>query len=273
MDFAKLATIIPRLRTPIQLTGWLAVVAAGVMTQTVQAANVQAQISLGALGILLLVFGQLFHFINTSIPKKERGTLLLRMFVVFCIFIIGLIAATSYFFIRPSPAEVVLMDSAARIYGTGEEGSRLNSVALSQILDDVAQVDPEPTYAGWVLNRCEHVRRRNPPLVIIHQSAFCEARQDDANCHESERELLDFFRCMQDTRAKFIVYTRYAHGQVVLAAAEEQVPALAARLFLFPMTRPNADGGYTTYDFSDATIGRELQQLVRVILKSAANAT
>lgn len=271
MDVTRLTSAIPKLKTPLQLTGFLVVVAAVIMRNNVAAANVQVQISLGAIGVLLVIFGQLFHFIGTAIPKHQRARLLVTMFVLFCVFIIGLIAATSYFFIKANPSAIVLMDSSARIYGEGVGGPKLNSAILSVLLADVAATDTEATYPGWVADRCEQVRRKDPALVVLHQSAFCKETEANANCHDAERELFDFFRCMSDTQTKFLIYTRYAHGPAVLAAAEQNVPKMKGRLLPFPLTRPTPSGAFTTYDFDDDAIRRELKQQVRAILASSGD--
>lgn len=268
----KLAAFLPRLRTPLQLTGLIVIVAAVVMTQSAEAANIHANISLGAIGVLLLVFGQLFHFLGASIPAGQRGTVLVIMFVIFCLFVISLIGATSYFYIKKASPNIVLLDSTApaRVYSPMyKTQGRLNGAILTEILKDLpVTIVHDPTHPNWVVNRCEQIRKLDPALVIVHQSAFCSPEVTTADCHESEAELVDFFRCMADTRTKFMVYTRYAFGGAVIARAEEAVPQVKGRLIAFPMTRKTADERYLTHDFADPSIQRDLKQRVRGLLSA-----
>lgn len=267
----RLVETLPRLKTPLQLSGLVVIVAAIVMTQAVQAENTLAHISLGAIGVLLIVFGQLFPFMSTSIPKGRREHLLIRMFAVFCVFILALIALTGYFFAQ-TPTRIVLMDSFARVYPNDESGQfRLTGSTLSSILNDLPVViDQEPTYSDWVTDRCEQIRKENPELVIIHQSAFCPESETTANCHESESELHDFFACMKDTNSRFLMYTRYAYGSTVIAGVISQMPEMSGRITAFPMIRKGTTGAYQIHDFTEPAIQRELKQVVRDILQNDA---
>ena len=107
-------------------------------------------------------------------------------------------------------------------------------------------------------------------LVVIHQSAFCREEETTADCHESESELIDFFRCMRDTRTRFLVYTRYVFGAAVLVQAENEVPEMKGRLFPFSMTRRSSETKYTTFDFSESLIRRDLKQRVRELLQKGS---
>ena len=160
------------------------------------------------------------------------------------------------------------MDSIERAYpNSSHDGFRLTGSTLSLILNDLpVVVDHEVTYSNWVIERCEQIRKQNPALVIIHQSAFCPEEETTANCHDYEPELYDFFECMSGTDSQFLMYTRYAFGNSVIAGITSRNPELNGRIAAFPMTRERSPGTWEPHSFVEPAIQRELKQTVREVL-------
>lgn len=80
---------LPHIRTRVQLTA-LVVAVAGVSLIRVSSPDaVRAQIAAGSVGVCLVVFAQVFHFIH-QIPARSRLTLVLGLFVAFLLFSIAM---------------------------------------------------------------------------------------------------------------------------------------------------------------------------------------
>jgi tetratricopeptide (TPR) repeat protein len=84
---------IPKLKTKLQLTAFITSAAVIFLLRVVAPDNVPAQICSGLIGISLIVFAQLFQFLD-SFPARERGRVVLRLFGLFCIVTITLLALT-----------------------------------------------------------------------------------------------------------------------------------------------------------------------------------
>jgi len=97
----SLAEILPRLKKPFQLVGLIMLIAGGVATRAVEPKAVQVTICAGAIGVLFIVFGQVFSAIP-SFPAASRVRLILSLFSIFVVFVLALIGLTGYFLTKLS---------------------------------------------------------------------------------------------------------------------------------------------------------------------------
>src|SRR5437868_7782376 len=88
--FNELIKALPAIRTKFQLTGLIVGVAAFVAVKFAAPDAIVAQISAGAIGVLFLVFGQIFQSIP-SFPEHQRVTLVITLFITFVVFILVLV--------------------------------------------------------------------------------------------------------------------------------------------------------------------------------------
>lgn len=120
---SRLVQILPQIKGRFQLAGLAIVVAAFVTVHAVAPSAVKAQISAGAIGVLFIVFGQVFTALD-RFPAAHRAGLIITLFVLFCVFVLSLIVVTSIF-IRddksPSEQEVSdLYDQIVPVVGAWE---------------------------------------------------------------------------------------------------------------------------------------------------------
>ena len=94
--FSRLAMMLPRVRSKFAVAGVLITVAGFIATRSVAPDAVQAQVSAGAIGVLFLVFGQVFHHLS-SFPERDRLRLITRLFVLFVILVLALLVITGFF--------------------------------------------------------------------------------------------------------------------------------------------------------------------------------
>lgn len=94
--FAQIASLLPKLRNRFALIGLVVAVAGFVATRVAAPEYVHAQIAAGTVGVLFLVFGQVFHHLG-SFPEVERTRLISRLFVIFVILVLSLVGLTGYF--------------------------------------------------------------------------------------------------------------------------------------------------------------------------------
>lgn len=92
----NISKIIPKIKNKIQLIGLIVVVVGYVTTKIVAPEMVIAQISAGSIGVLILVFAQLFEYID-KFPKKDRVHFVQTLFIVFACFTLLLLFITGYF--------------------------------------------------------------------------------------------------------------------------------------------------------------------------------
>jgi hypothetical protein len=93
---SRLAGLLPRIKTRLQLSGLAIAVGAWVAVRTISPNALKAQISAGAIGIAFVVFGQVFSALGTF-EAAQRAKLIIALFVIFCIFVLSLIVVTSLF--------------------------------------------------------------------------------------------------------------------------------------------------------------------------------
>lgn len=82
--FEKLAQALPQLRSQFGLIGLIVTVGGFIATRQVAPDSLPAQIAAAAGGVNIVVFGQVFYFLNL-IPPRERARFIVVLFVIFCV--------------------------------------------------------------------------------------------------------------------------------------------------------------------------------------------
>jgi hypothetical protein len=91
MGFWKnLASLLPQIRTQLQVTGLIAVVGGFIATHALAPDQILIQIAGGAIGVLFLFFGQWFRSLK-DYPEEKRVRLTLWLFALFIAFILALV--------------------------------------------------------------------------------------------------------------------------------------------------------------------------------------
>ena len=103
----KLITVLPRVRTKIQLTGLVTTAAVALILQLYSPGNIPAILCGGMIGVSIIIFGQLFHFL-THFPKEHRAVVFLVAFGLFCAVIVSLSLAV-YGFVKNTPSADVTL--------------------------------------------------------------------------------------------------------------------------------------------------------------------
>lgn len=93
--FTDLVQTLPAIKTKFQLTGLIVGVAAFVAVRFAAPDAVVAQISAGAIGVLFLVFGQVFQAIP-HFRQSDRFKLVITLFITFVLFILFLVGMILY---------------------------------------------------------------------------------------------------------------------------------------------------------------------------------
>ena len=94
--FKNLANILPKLRNQFGLIGLIVAVGGFVVSRQLAPESLVTQLAAGSVGITLIIFGQVFYYLR-QIPDAQRGTLIIVLFLTFCIFmIIQLVIATIF---------------------------------------------------------------------------------------------------------------------------------------------------------------------------------
>jgi hypothetical protein len=130
--FGQIASILPKLRNRFALIGLVVAVAGFVATRIVAPEYVHAQIAAGTIGVLFLVFGQVFHHI-ASFPEAERTRLITRLFIVFVLLVLALVALTGYF-----------------LQGKNASSARVNTKYLATLVGREAFTEALPKPLTWL---------------------------------------------------------------------------------------------------------------------------
>jgi len=93
--FTDLVQTLPSIKTKFQLTGLVVGVAAFVGVRFAAPDAVVAQICAGSVGVLFLVFGQIFQAIP-HFPPEARVKLVITLFITFVLFVLILVAIILY---------------------------------------------------------------------------------------------------------------------------------------------------------------------------------
>lgn len=150
------------------------------------------------------------------------------------------------FFVRivvpaPSPTPqpiVIIMDGNNELIVYNPETFKAggtNADDVAKILADLTvDIRKETTDPNWNENNEHQIHDQNPELIIIHASAFYP-REDYGD------KLIDFLQHMQDTRAKFLIYTRAEasrNEEDIKQSYEDAYPFLRGRLDLLRVPFP-----------------------------------
>jgi hypothetical protein len=90
-----LVSMIPKLKTPIQISGLVMIVVGYITARAFSPDNILAQIIAGAVGVPFLVFGQVFPYLN-KFPEATRDRLIIRLFFGCIIFFVVLAMIAAY---------------------------------------------------------------------------------------------------------------------------------------------------------------------------------
>jgi hypothetical protein len=97
-----LANALPKLRTRIQLAGFLVLVAAVLIVKVISPNNTKAMLSAGAIGVSLVVFGLVFQVLHLF-PERQRIWLVLILFFMFCCFSVAMVVLTASYILQSRP--------------------------------------------------------------------------------------------------------------------------------------------------------------------------
>ncbi len=273
--FMRIANALPKLKTRIQLTGVIILVGGIIATRAIAPDQTLPTVYVGAIGILFIVFGQVFPYLRTF-PEKDRANLLVKLFLIFSLLILGLVALLIF---SPSKSEhkdpivisqakeIVLMDSFGKVYDTNsKKANRLNANDIDElILSDLRREinfkrNIENVTKTW--NNYGEIRKAD--LIIIHQSCFLPDTVKDVNHHHGAiAELKKFVIRMRDSKAKFLIYSRgdSLEGEMMIADLEGNYPVLKDRMVYFSMIRNEV-----IKNFSDPDIQADFKVEIRKLL-------
>lgn len=89
----RLVEDLRRRRLSVSLVGVLVLISAVISTYRIDPQNIQGQIAGGAIGVIIIIFGQLFYFLD-RIPLRDRAKVVLGMFIICTVLILALTAFT-----------------------------------------------------------------------------------------------------------------------------------------------------------------------------------
>ena len=90
--FQALSAKLPALKTPIQLIGFVVLVVGFLITRATNPNATLAQVSVGAIGVVIVVFAQVFEKLATY-PREKRAQVTIVLFSVFCALVAFLVTA------------------------------------------------------------------------------------------------------------------------------------------------------------------------------------
>ena len=85
-----LARVLPKIKTPLQLSGAAIIVVGSLAMHFAQPGNNVAMLTVGGVGVGFLVFGQLFSYLK-DFREIDRPLVFLVSFVIFCLFIVTMV--------------------------------------------------------------------------------------------------------------------------------------------------------------------------------------
>ena len=96
-----LSRLLPKIRTKLQLSGLVVGLAFALFVHFAKPGDNLALITAGSVGISLVVFGQLFHFLQ-DFASRDRPKVFLASFAVFCVFTLAVLLISILLLRRPS---------------------------------------------------------------------------------------------------------------------------------------------------------------------------
>ncbi|RZJ99431.1 MAG: hypothetical protein EOO43_26275, partial [Flavobacterium sp.] len=106
----KVFTVLPKIKTPVQLSGLCISIVSIVIINVSSGGNLNAIICGGSIGIILMVYAQFFPAI-THFPEKQRGSIFLISFVLVIIIIISLLLFAIKIVNSPTPSAKITLFS------------------------------------------------------------------------------------------------------------------------------------------------------------------
>jgi hypothetical protein len=93
--FTDIIKVLPAIKSKFQLTGLIVGIAAFVAVRVAAPDAIVAQVCAGTIGVLFLIFGQIFQAIP-HFPEHDRVKLVLTLFITFLLFILCLVGIIVY---------------------------------------------------------------------------------------------------------------------------------------------------------------------------------
>ena len=141
----SLVGVLPTLRNKLQITGLTVIVVGGLLIHFAQPGNTAAILTGGGIGVSMIIFAQLFHFLR-DFPENARATTFLISFALFCFLNLALLILTIFLLSGPSMTvtlepDASLGDNKATVnYGplpTIELGSSIWPTAAAATLEEL----------------------------------------------------------------------------------------------------------------------------------------
>jgi hypothetical protein len=106
----QLADVLPKLRIKLQITGLAVMVVTSLLLHFAQPGNTAAMLTGGAIGICIIIFAQLFHFLR-DFAESSRAPTFLGSFAMFVLVVLSLLAVTVMLLGRPSMTVTLELDA------------------------------------------------------------------------------------------------------------------------------------------------------------------
>ncbi|MER8810383.1 hypothetical protein [Mesorhizobium australicum] len=90
----SLAMVLPRLRNKLQIAGLAVMVVGSLLSHFAAPGNTTAMLTGGAIGVSIIIFAQLFHFLN-DFSEGSRPVVFLASFAMFCGLVLSLLVIVS----------------------------------------------------------------------------------------------------------------------------------------------------------------------------------
>lgn len=173
---AKLVETLPRIKTKLQVIGLVIIAGGYLATRTVIPDSVISQISVGAIGVAFIVFGQVFHYLR-DFPVRQRGRLIISLFVIFLLFVLTLVIFNAYHLQNMRTGSQVDSGGLGVKKGSSEEAQKRKSFYIN-IEYDSPLVSSLETELGWVFSA------HNPTVSIeIGHTGSLETNPSTGLCY------------------------------------------------------------------------------------------
>src|SRR5260370_40793276 len=90
-----LARVLPKVKTKLQLSGLVVGVVIMMVAHFAKPGDTVAMLIAGSVGVSIVIFGQLFHFLGSFRPQ-DRPLVFLLTFAMFCVLVLALLAALTF---------------------------------------------------------------------------------------------------------------------------------------------------------------------------------
>lgn len=132
--------LIPQIKTPIQLTAFVATIVVFFLIRSFAPENIPAQLSGGMIGICIIVFTLVFNFLNL-IPSKDRARVILILFGFFSVVVVVLVIVTGYLLLHSKSNAIAAIVETTNAQLAREESellARLRAVAERKMRESAA---------------------------------------------------------------------------------------------------------------------------------------